>query len=56
VVAGFVVLGSLTMMVCGVLGVLGRDLMVVAALVRLRAHVIIPWCGLCREPETVPVV
>jgi hypothetical protein len=42
VVAGFVMLGSLTMMVCGILVVLGRDLVVVAALVRLRAHVSSP--------------
>jgi hypothetical protein len=55
-VAGFVMLGSLAMMVRGILVVLGRDLMVVAALVRLCAHVIHPWCGLCCAPETGPVV
>jgi hypothetical protein len=56
VVARVVVLGGLAMMVCGILVVLGRDLVVAAALVRLRAHDLLRRFGSCRAGETAPVV
>jgi hypothetical protein len=42
------------MMVCGILVVLGRDLVVVAALVRLRAHVSSPLVRLSRRARDCP--
>jgi hypothetical protein len=48
-IAAFIMLGGLTMMVRGVLVMLGRILVMLAARVRLRAHVIHPVVGKWRR-------